>query len=250
MYMRGQRKVHAVEAARAQQFGFAAAEFHALLLQRLPRADGDIFLGGNGKKRHAARKRLGHPGRAQRQRGAHQRGELRIVPAGMATPFSGFAAGCAGQRMPSSSPMTAAQGPGRAALQNGLYACAGQTGLRRKPAAAQQFGHTAAVRVSKKPGSACAPISCAKAKQRFTLGVNGGKDLLFNSIHGFEPPQYGNKGRQKTAPFPGVFLSGARAGDIQTRFIGRRPCGTLSTLWCGLPWLRRKYSGSFPCCQR
>ena len=90
MYMRGQRKVHAVEAARAQQFGFAAAEFHALLLQRLPRADGDIFLGGNGKKRHAARKRLGHPGRAQRQRGAHQRGELRIVPAGMGNAGNDF----------------------------------------------------------------------------------------------------------------------------------------------------------------
>ena len=41
----------------------------------------------------------------------------------------------------------------------------------------------------------------------FTLGVNGGKDLLFNSIHGFEPPQYGNKGRQKTAPiFPEIWF--------------------------------------------
>ena len=98
MYMRGQRKVHAVEAARAQQFGFAAAEFHALLLQRLPRADGDIFLGGNGKKRHAARKRLGHPGRAQRQRGAHQRGELRIVPAGMGNAVFGICGGVRGAK--------------------------------------------------------------------------------------------------------------------------------------------------------
>lgn len=102
--------------------------------------------------------------------------------------------------------MTAAQGPGRAALQNGLYACAGQTGL---PAKARS---RAAVRPH--GGGACfkkarlgvrADILC-KGKQRFTLGVNGGKDLLFNSIHGFEPPQYGNKGRQKTAPISRSFF--------------------------------------------
>ena len=71
---------------------------------------------------------------------------------------------------------------------------------------AQQFGHTGGGACFKKARLGVRADILCKGKQRFTLGVNGGKDLLFNSIHGFEPPQYGNKGRQKTAPISRSFF--------------------------------------------
>ena len=228
MYMRGQRKVHAVEAARAQQFGFAAGQNSTPCFCSACRVPmGTYSSAGTAKNATLPESASATPGALSASAAPTSAVSCASCPQAWATPFSGFAAGCAGQRMPSSSPMTAAQGAGRAALQNGLYACAGQTGLRRKPAAAQQFGHTGGGACFKKARLGVRADILCKGKQRFTLGVNGGKDLLFNGIHGFEPPQYGNKGRQKTAPiFPGVWFLFRRTGrDIQTRFIGRRPCG-------------------------
>ena len=147
-------------------------------------------------------RRLGHPGRAQRQRGAHQRGELRIVPAGMGNAVFGICGGVRGAKNAVQLADDGGAGPCPPPGSTALRLC-GPDRFAAKPAAAQQFGHTGGLRF-KKPGSACAPISCAKASS-VSRWASTAAGCIVQQHPWFRHSSHETRAVKRRPPFPEFF---------------------------------------------